>query len=75
MRNQAFPKRDPFNDDAAVDHALRLAREVAARRHAAAHLPLLDWSDGLLLTTDAVIIDVKEDKKAAAGAGMDDMDY
>jgi chaperonin GroEL len=30
---------------------------------------------GLLLTTDAVIVDVKEEKKAGAGAGMDDMDY
>ncbi len=30
---------------------------------------------GLLLTTDAVITDIKEKKKAPAGGGMDDMDY
>jgi chaperonin GroEL len=32
---------------------------------------------GLLLTTDAAIVEIKEkkDKKAGAGAGMDDMDY
>ena len=28
----------------------------------------------LLLTTDAVITEIKEKKKAGAGAGMDDMD-
>jgi len=30
---------------------------------------------GLLLTTDAAIVDIKEKKPAGAGAGMDDMDY
>jgi chaperonin GroEL len=30
---------------------------------------------GLLLTTDAVITEIKEKKKAPAGGGMDDMDY
>ena len=30
---------------------------------------------GLLLTTDAVITEIKEKKPAGAGAGMDDMDY
>ena len=31
---------------------------------------------GLLLTTDAAIVEIKEKKKAApVGAGMDDMDY
>ena len=30
---------------------------------------------GLLLTTDALISEVKAKKKAAAGAGMEDMDY
>ncbi|RMH10883.1 MAG: chaperonin GroEL [Planctomycetota bacterium] len=30
---------------------------------------------GLLLTTDAAIVEIKEKKPAPAGAGMDDMDY
>ena len=30
---------------------------------------------GLLLTTDAAIVEIKEKKTAGAGAGMDDMDY
>jgi chaperonin GroEL len=30
---------------------------------------------GLLLTTDCAVVEIKEKKKAAAGAGMDDMDY
>ena len=30
---------------------------------------------GLLLTTDAAIVELKEKKTAGAGAGMDDMDY
>ena len=30
---------------------------------------------GLLLTTDAVVTEIKEDKKDAGGGGMDDMDY
>ena len=30
---------------------------------------------GLLLTTEAAIVEIKDKKKAPAGAGMDDMDY
>jgi len=30
---------------------------------------------GLLLTTDAAIVELKEKKAVGAGAGMDDMDY
>ncbi len=30
---------------------------------------------GLLLTTDAMISEIKDDKKSPAGGGMDDMDY
>ncbi len=30
---------------------------------------------GLLLTTEAAIVERKEKKTAGAGAGMDDMDY
>ena len=30
---------------------------------------------GLLLTTDAAVVEIKEKKAAPAGAGMDDMDY
>ncbi len=30
---------------------------------------------GLLLTTDAAVVEIKEKKKAGAGVGMDDMDY
>ncbi len=30
---------------------------------------------GLLLTTEAAIVERKEKKPAGAGAGMDDMDY
>ena len=30
---------------------------------------------GLLLTTDAVVSEIKEKKKAPAGGGMDDMGY
>jgi hypothetical protein len=65
----------PFADDARVAEALTQARIAATRRHAAAGLPLLDWKNGLLLTTDAIITEIKEKKKAPAGGGMDDMDY
>ena len=64
---------DPFLDDEKVLRALRQARAAAANRAAAADLPLIDWQDGKLLTTDAVITEIKI--KGNGGHDQDGMDF
>ncbi len=66
---------DAFANDQQIAEALSQAQTAAARRHAAADLPLLQWQDNRLLATAAVITEIKEKKKAPADGGMDDMDY
>jgi hypothetical protein len=65
---------DPFLDDNKVLGALHQARAAASARAAATHQRLVVWKDGQLLTTDAVITELKERGKGHDdhGHGMDD---
>ena len=64
---------DPFMDDQRVLNALRKARAAAVRLHAANGQPMIGWKDGQVLTTDAVITELK-DSKDGDDHGMDRMD-
>lgn len=66
---------DPFFDQARMLDALRQARAAARRLAAANGQPLIDWQDGHLLTTDAVITEIKEKGKGHDDHGHGGMDY
>jgi hypothetical protein len=64
-----------LSDPKIVLRALRRAREAAARRHALAGQPLLDWHDGRIIETEAVITQTRDKKSKSGGGDMGDMDY
>lgn len=65
---------DDIRDNEPLLAALRRARAAAARRHAAAGLPLLDWHDGRIVLTDAMVLVTMDKKSEADAAGMTDND-
>ena len=59
---------DKLRDPALTVEALRRARDAAARRHAAAGMPLLDWREGRIVATDAT---AEPGRKTGSDADVD----